>query len=301
MALTILVDNIVREQRTSVDLGLAVLHPTKELTAALLIVAEESLVVNQVGTGGDSLVINPVPIVLGHLLLHNNQVTGQARKSMPIGTLGHIQPFAQNTGVMTRLLRRGLAARHPLCQQRDRLLLDVVMQIVMQLPCHQLNHLIAHRRIQQTPEIVPTPILRHQRQHRCNVLRKLLCHRHHSRTKQSALTQPATHIAGKEQPLHRCHLILEKRLGEAIRDLLNAGVTERRHGKVEIQQRSTSGAIADRPILGNRDIVCAVQHRVLDTFHKVAHILLPPIILRYLGTQLSSCYCCMCSENWSGR
>ena len=125
--------------------------------------AEKSIVVDQVSTGGDTLIVNSIPRLRRHLLLNHDQIAGQIRQRVLIITLRHIQTTPQKLSISAGLLGRCLTSGHPLCEQRDRLLLLVATHIIVELSAYQLNHLVGQRSIQQTPEIVPAAILRHQR------------------------------------------------------------------------------------------------------------------------------------------
>ena len=74
----------MREENRSVDLGLAFLHSTQECTSAILVVTEESAVVLQVGTRGNTLIVDFLPLLGSHLLLHNEQVTGEIGEGIPV-------------------------------------------------------------------------------------------------------------------------------------------------------------------------------------------------------------------------
>ena len=200
---------------------------------------------------------------------------------MLILALGHADSLPQDLGIMPGLLGRSLTARHPLCQKRNRLVLCRILGVVIKLPFDQPGHAVTRGRIQQTPQIVPTTVLRHQCHHRGDVLGKLLRQRHHAGTEQPALTQATTDITSIKEPFHCHQLVLEEHLSEALRDVVLAGATERCHSEIEIQESLAGSAEADCTVLGDRDIALVIQ-RALDPIHKVTHYLLPPI-LRYPG------------------
>ena len=121
---------------------------------------------------------------------------------MLILALGYADSLPQDLGIMPGLLGRSLTARHPLCQKRNRLVLCRILGVVIKLPFDQPGHAVTRGRIQQTPQIVPTTVLRHQCYHGGDVLGELLRQRHHAGTEQPALTQATTDITSIKEPFY---------------------------------------------------------------------------------------------------
>ena len=273
--LHVLMYNVVGEESTSVDLDLALFQLGQELTAALFVMPQESRIVTQVSTGRDSLVLDLIPAVAGHLDLNHIQVLQKLGLGFAVGLFIHTDEVDDLPCILPGRGIGRLGGRQPLGEQRNAFALLHAQNVSLQLFCNSLQHILCQLGIQQTPKVIPATILRYETDQRCDVLRVGRCHVAEYGTEQTALTQATTNVTGIEQPLHCDNLVFEECLLEAVGNIHRAGTTQRSNCEVEIQQCLAGSAVGQCAVLS----CCVVElfvHGTAQRIHKVCHCVFPP-------------------------
>ena len=161
-AVSVLVYNVVREERTGVDLDLTFFQLGQELTATLFVMPQESRIVTQVGTGRYGFVLDLIPAVAGHLDLNHIQVLQELGLGFAVGLFVYTDEVDDLPCILPGRSVGRLSGRQPLGEQRNAFALLHTQNVSLQLFCNDFQYGLCQLGIQQTPEIIPTTILRNE-------------------------------------------------------------------------------------------------------------------------------------------
>ena len=267
----------MRESNRRVNLSFALGQSRQVSISALIIMLQESLIIDKVSTGRNCLIVDGLPVIRRHLTLYNVNVLTHLGQPLTILLRRHFQILHDNTSILTGLSRTGVLRRQPLSHQRNRLPCQVISIILSHLRLNQLqNRSRSSLNVQQRPQIIPTRILRN---HGNNLLHQLmltiLSQVNNAYTEQITLTKALTNIGSISQPTHSIDRILIKSFTELGIDFLIGLTTQRSHSEVQVQQLITSGLITPCTILSASQIgiIISIIPSLLKVLHKGLTIL----------------------------
>ena len=153
-AAEVLPHEIVRIQRSGMDLLLALGHRLQISSHALLIVLEERFAIKRHSTGGHLGILDLAPAVLGHELLNHTDLPTKSTILALVLIDGQTEMIGSSDAESTGLLGRCVSRLDPFAKQRDRVSGQQVANIFVPLLLHGLPHVVLERRSDQSIQIV---------------------------------------------------------------------------------------------------------------------------------------------------
>ena len=269
----ILVNNLMRESNRGVNLSLTLGQSIQVQSTSFFIMTEESLIIKQIRLRGNMLIINSLPIIGRHLSLNDIQVLTKQRKGLTILSFRQAKNLGSLKAIGTSLRNLGICRVHPLCEQRNRLILVHVDNIRSPLILNYLRKIRTQGLIiNQSVDNIPTRILGKQRQkiledRSTTILSNIL----EDNTRSASLTLTLSYIHDISKPTDCQTRILSISLSPHIDNLLIAPITHRRELIVHIEQSLPGSSIKQSTILS----ALILRHRNLSipTLTSILHLI----------------------------
>ena len=217
---------------------------------------QESLVVVKVSLRRNSLVVNRLPVVRGHLTLNNINMLTHSRQHLTILLFSHTKSVNSPQTILTSLLTTRSSRIQPLSHQRDGLTSLHIHLILSNLTLkHLLNGLRSNRIRSKVINHIPATILRNEFDNlRHNLSSAILHHILKDNHRRAALTLTLTNVHQIAKPTHSQTRILSISLTEQSDNLTLFHFTHSGNLEVNVNQSGARRLVCNSTVLGQSQI-----------------------------------------------